>query len=68
MASQTQQSLFAGLFIVSGSLLLARNLGFMSPYVFSLLVSWHILLILWGILQLIKSHLSSGLILAAVGS
>ncbi|MCD8079581.1 MAG: DUF5668 domain-containing protein [Bacteroides sp.] len=65
---QLNSLFFAGLFIVSGSLLLARNLGLLSPYVFGLWVSWPTLLIAWGILQLIKSHISSGLILAAVGS
>ncbi len=62
-------SLFvAGAFIVSGSLLLARNLGYVSPYLFSLIISWPVLVIAIGVLQLIKSHITAGLILIATGS
>ncbi|MCD8262558.1 MAG: DUF5668 domain-containing protein [Bacteroides sp.] len=44
------------LFIGTGALLLARNLGYLDPYLFDLLVSWQSLLIFIGVIHLIKGH------------
>lgn len=41
--------LIALLFILSGILLFARNMGWITSEVFDLIVSWHSLLILFGI-------------------
>ena len=42
--------LIALLFILSGILLFARNMGWITSEVFDLIVSWHSLLILLGII------------------
>lgn len=47
--------LIALLFILSGILLFARNMGWITSEVFDLIVSWHSLLILFG-LQLGRSR------------
>ena len=49
--------LIALLFILSGILLFARNMGWITSEVFDLIVSWHSLLILLGI-YLVYSLLS----------
>ena len=41
--------LIASLFIISGVLLFARNMGWITNEVFDIIVSWHSLLIIIGI-------------------
>lgn len=48
--------LIALLFILSGILLFARNMGWITSEVFDLIVSWHSLLILLGIYAMIRRH------------
>lgn len=57
----------ATLFILSGSLLLARNLGWIDHSIFSILVSWQMLLIVIGVYQLTIRHWVGGLTLMLVG-
>ncbi|MCD8167038.1 MAG: DUF5668 domain-containing protein [Bacteroides sp.] len=53
--------------IAAGALLLARNLGYLDPYLFGLLVSWQSLLIFIGGIHLIKGHFLGGMFVAATG-
>ena len=55
--------LIALLFILSGILLFARNMGWITSEVFDLIVSWHSLLILLGIYAMIRRHFIGGIIL-----
>lgn len=59
--------LIASLFIISGILLFARNVGWMSHEIFDIVVSWHSLLIILGIYTMAHRHYTSGLILTLVG-
>ena len=60
--------LVASLFIISGILLFARNVGWMSYEIFDIVVSWHTLLIILGIYTMTHRHYISGLILTLVGA
>lgn len=60
--------LVASLFILSGILLFARHLGWITPELFSLLVAWHSLLILLGLYALIRRHFLRGAILLLLGA
>lgn len=42
------KTLIASLFILSGILLFARNMGWITSEVFDMIVSWHSLLIILG--------------------
>ncbi|MDR0962391.1 MAG: cell wall-active antibiotics response protein [Mediterranea sp.] len=53
--------------IVVGLLFLARNLNLINNTLFHALVSWQMLLIVIGVVQLIKQHYVWGLILIAAG-
>ena len=46
--------LIASLFILSGILLFARNMGWITSEVFDMIVSWHSLLIILGIYSMIR--------------
>lgn len=59
--------LIALLFILSGILLFARNMGWITSEVFDLIVSWHSLLILLGIYAMIRRHFIGGIILFSGG-
>lgn len=59
--------LIALLFILSGILLFARNMGWITSEVFDLIVSWHSLLILLGIYAMIRRHFIGGIILLLIG-
>lgn len=61
------KALIASLFIISGVLLLARNVGWITPELFSLIVSWHSLLIVLGIYSMARCHYISGITLALIG-
>ena len=60
--------LVASLFIISGILLFARNVGWMSYEIFDIVVSWHTLLIILGIYTMTHRHYIIGLILTIVGA
>lgn len=60
--------LVAVLFILSGALLFARNMGWITDELFNVIVSWHSLLILLGIYALIRRHFVGGIVLLLVGT
>lgn len=60
--------LTASLFIISGILLLARNLGWITHEVFDIVVSWHSLFIILGIYTMVRRHYLSGGILLLIGA
>ena len=49
--------LIASLFILSGILLFARNMGWITSEVFDIIVSWHSLLILLGLNRVSQPHI-----------
>lgn len=57
----------ATILILSGSLLLGRNLGWVSYELFSIVISWQMLLIVIGIYQMSTRHWFGGLILSLIG-
>lgn len=59
--------LIASLFIISGLLLFARNMGWVTQEVFDMVVSWHSLLIIIGIYSMIRRHFIGGIILLLIG-
>ena len=54
--------------IVVGLIFLGRNLGYVETYLFRILISWQMLLIVMGLWSIIKRQYSGGLILLAVGA
>lgn len=59
--------LIASLFILSGILLFARNMGWITSEVFDMIVSWHSLLIILGIYSMIRRYFIGGIILLLIG-
>ena len=59
--------LIASLFIISGVLLFARNMGWITTEVFDLIVSWHSLLIIIGVYSMIRRHFIGGIVLFLIG-
>lgn len=59
--------LIASLFILSGILLFARNMGWVTNEVFEIIVSWHSLLIIIGIYSMVRRHFIGGIILLLIG-
>lgn len=59
--------LIASLFIISGVLLFARNMGWITYELFDILVSWHSLLIILGIYTMAHRHYVGGCILLLAG-
>lgn len=59
--------LAALLFILSGVLLLARNMGWIDVATFNTIVSWQMLLVVLGLFQLLKRSYLGGTILIVVG-
>lgn len=59
--------LIASLFILSGILLFARNVGWIAPELFDTLVSWYSLFIILGIYSMIRRHFVGGVILLLIG-
>ena len=55
--------LIASLFILSGILLFARNVGWITTDLFDIIVSWYSLFIILGIYSMFRRHIISGLIL-----
>ena len=62
------KALIASLFIISGILLFARNVGWITYDLFNVVVSWHSLLIVLGIYTMTRRHYISGLILTLIGA
>lgn len=60
--------LVASLFILSGILLFARNMGWITAELFSTIVSWYSLFIILGIYSMIRCHFVGGIILLLIGS
>lgn len=60
--------LIALLFILSGILLFARNMGWITVELFDVIVSWHSLFIILGIYSMIRHHIISGIILLLIGA
>lgn len=58
----------AFLFILAGTFLLGLNFGFIPAIYKPILISWQMLLIAIGLLELCKKHFSGGFILIAIGS
>lgn len=65
--SSPNRCLVSGLFIVTGGLLLARNFGWITSDLFSIFVSWQMLLIVLGTYAVLTRHFFSGLILLIIG-
>lgn len=59
--------LVASLFILSGILLFARNVGCITDELFSVIVSWHSLFVVLGIYSMFRRHFISGIILVFIG-
>ena len=59
--------LIASLFIISGVLLFARNMGWITTEVFDMIVSWHSLLIIIGVYSMIRRHFIGGIVLFLIG-
>ena len=57
----------AAVFIIVGLLFLGRNFGIIGPGLFDILVSWQMLLIVVGVVNLIKQHFFGGMITIAIG-
>ena len=55
------------LLILSGALLFARNMGWITPELFSIIVSWQSLLIVIGIFSMIHRHYLTGILMAVIG-
>lgn len=60
--------LIALLFILSGILLFARNIGWITGEQFDLLVAWHSLFIILGIYSMIRRHFIGGIVLLLIGA
>ncbi len=67
-AGLSGKALIASLFIISGILLFARNVGWITYDLFSIVVSWNSLLIVLGIYTMTRRHYISGLILTLIGA
>lgn len=63
----TGKYLIALLFILSGVLLLARNMGWIDREMFNTIVSWQMLLIVWGVYKISIRRYFVGTILITVG-
>lgn len=57
----------AAVFIIVGLLFLGRNFGIIDYDLFDILVSWQMLLVVIGIVNLIKQHFFGGMITIAIG-
>ncbi len=57
-----------GIFIATGLLIMFRNLGYIDPSVFSMIISWPSLLVVLGIWSFIPRNFKSGILLTSIGS
>ena len=60
--------LVASLFILSGALLFARNMGWITYELFDIVVSWQSLLIILGVYSMTHRHYIGGTVLILVGA
>lgn len=67
MRHKIKTILVAAVFIIAGVLFLGRNLGWVDPDIFHVLVSWQMLLIVLGVGNLLTRHFVGGLTLVLVG-
>ncbi|WP_291529749.1 LiaF transmembrane domain-containing protein [Bacteroides sp. UBA939] len=67
-AGLSAKVLIAALFIISGILLFARNMAWISYELFDVIVSWHSLLIILGVYTMAHRHYISGIILVLIGA
>ena len=58
----------AAVFIIVGLLFLGRNFGVIDSDLFDILVSWQMLLIVVGVVNLIKRHFFGGMRMIAIGT
>ena len=66
--SSFSKVLIASLFIISGILLFARNMGWITTETFNIIVSWHSLLIILGLYLMIRHYFIRGIILVLIGT
>lgn len=59
--------LMAVVCILLGILFLGRNIGFIPPDVFHLVVSWPMILVVWGVYSLFRRHFTGGAFLILIG-
>lgn len=59
--------LIALLFVLSGALLFARNMGWVTNSLFDILVSWYSILIILGAYSITRRHFFSGLLMLLIG-
>ncbi|GHT31281.1 membrane protein [Bacteroidia bacterium] len=57
----------AALFIIAGGVFLGHNLGYISDYIFHIVISWQMLLIAIGVISLIKRNVTAGVIMILTG-
>ncbi|MDR2083913.1 MAG: cell wall-active antibiotics response protein [Bacteroidales bacterium] len=60
--------MFALLCIAIGVIFLGRNVGFISPYLFTILISWQMLIVIVGIFFLSYKHYFSGILVVSCGA
>lgn len=65
---QMHTVVIAALFIVVGLMFLGKNLGLIDPYLFHIVISWQMLLVVIGISSLFKRHLFGGIALIGLGT
>lgn len=53
--------------IAFGLLFLAKNLGWIDPDVFDLMISWPMLLVVWGMVAIFRHHLIGGAVAIGIG-
>ncbi|MDL2277371.1 cell wall-active antibiotics response protein [Parabacteroides sp. OttesenSCG-928-G07] len=55
-------------FIVVGIMFMGRNMGWIDSNVFSIVVSWQMLLVVIGVTQMIKRNIIAGVVLITIGT
>lgn len=55
------------IFIAVGCISIARNTGYISAELYSILISWQMLLVIMGLLSVLQRHSMAGLIMMCVG-
>lgn len=60
--------LIAALFIIVGLMFLGKNLGIVDPYIFNIVISWQMLLIVLGVFNLFARHYVGAFVLMAIGA
>jgi predicted membrane protein len=55
------------IFVVAGIVILGHNVGVVNDYAYRIIISWQMLLIVWGIASLIKRNLMLGCLFFGIG-